>query len=96
VLVAALGLIGPRLQASSSSHDAAYARPPEAFVENQGQVDARVRFYAQGARYAFYVTDDGVVMSFMDERATSGHALALSFPNSDPKHNCRSTRTAPC
>ena len=43
----------------------AYANLPLAFVENQGQVDTRVRYYAQGPRYAFYFTPESVVLSFL-------------------------------
>ena len=42
----------------------AYATLPLAFVENRGQTDARVRYYAQGPRYAFYLTGEKVVLSF--------------------------------
>src|SRR4029077_1428539 len=33
----------------------AYAKLPLAFVENQGQTDARVRYVAEGSQYAFYL-----------------------------------------
>src|SRR5262245_17495745 len=35
---------------------AAYERLPLAFVENRGQEDRRVRFSAQGDRFAFHMT----------------------------------------
>ena len=41
----------------------AYADLPLTFVENRGQTDGRVRYYAQGSRYAFYLTDEEVVLS---------------------------------
>jgi hypothetical protein len=41
----------------------AYAKLPVTFVENRGQTDKRVRYYAQGPRYAFYLTPDQVVLS---------------------------------
>jgi hypothetical protein len=34
-----------------------FATLPVAFVENRGQTDAAVRYYAQGDRYGFYFTD---------------------------------------
>jgi Beta-propeller repeat len=46
----------------------AYANLPIAFVENRGQADSRVRYFAQGSRYAFYLTRDEVVLSF-EERS---------------------------
>ena len=36
----------------------AYDKLPAAFVENRGQLDDEVRYYAQGRRYAFYLTRD--------------------------------------
>ena len=36
---------------------------PAAFVENRGQLDGEVRYYAQGRRYAFYLTP--AVLSFV-------------------------------
>src|SRR5262249_7770230 len=32
-----------------------YAKLPVAFIENAGQVDARVRYYARGNRFGFYL-----------------------------------------
>ena len=43
----------------------AYANLPLAFVENRGQVDARVGYYAQGSRYAFYFTPEAIILSFL-------------------------------
>ena len=74
---------------------AAYAKLPVAFVENRGQLESGVRYYAQGPRYAFYVTRDEVVMSFENEPATSGVALALRFPGSSPLRQVEGSRRAP-
>jgi hypothetical protein len=41
-----------------------YANLPVSFIENRGQIDARVRYYAQGPRYAFYFTRNEVLLSF--------------------------------
>ena len=38
----------------------AYERLPLAFVANEGQTDARVRYYAQGSRYGFFLTPDAL------------------------------------
>src|SRR3989442_855068 len=57
----------------------AYANLPVAFVENRGQACARVRYYAKGPRYAFYLTRDEVIVSFMNAPASGGVALALQF-----------------
>src|SRR6266850_5807262 len=61
----------------------AYARLPVAFVENRGQIDPRVRYYAQGPRYAFYLTRDEVILSFVNDPAAGGLALSLRFRGSN-------------
>src|SRR5947209_2496613 len=43
----------------------AYANLPLTFVENRGQTDSRVRYYAQGPGYGFYLTRDQVALSFV-------------------------------
>ena len=60
----------------------AYAKLPLAFVENRGQTDPRVRYYAQGNRRAFYLTREEVMLSL--EKETRGLALALRFVGSNP------------
>jgi hypothetical protein len=69
-----------------------FADLPLAFVENRGQTDGRVRFYAQGIRHAFHLTRDAAVLSFV-ERPGSPHApdttrgvvLALRFVGANPR-----------
>src|SRR5262245_29367945 len=56
----------------------AYAKLPVAFVENRGQKDPRVRYYAQGHGYAFYLTRDQVVLGLAKDAATDV-TLALGF-----------------
>ena len=51
-----------------------YANLPVNFVENAGQTDARVRFYAQGAGFAFYLTAQEAVFRFAS-RSVSRAAL---------------------
>ena len=60
-----------------------YARLPIAFVENRGQTDARVRYYAQGPHYSFFLTDNQAVLSFLNE-PDGELALALQFRGSNP------------
>ncbi|HZX55070.1 MAG TPA: hypothetical protein VFE86_10335, partial [Ilumatobacteraceae bacterium] len=69
----------------------AFSKLPVSFTENRGQTDAAVRYYAQGNRFAFYMTPNEVMMSFLDrQRAVDDAqsplrlALALRFINSDP------------
>lgn len=57
---------------------------PVAFVENRGQADSAVRYYAQGSRYAFYLTRDAVILSFLNDAGSEGHTVALRFPGSNP------------
>jgi hypothetical protein len=79
----------------------AFAGLPVAFVENRGQTDPRVRFYARGLRFAFYLTPEEVMLHFVSgvpkkllTRAaavtpTETHqremALALRFPGANPR-----------
>jgi hypothetical protein len=56
-----------------------YSKLPIAFVENRGQTDSRVRYYAQGNRYAFFLTSRDVVLSFADAASTRQLALKLRF-----------------
>jgi hypothetical protein len=58
---------------------AAYAKLPLTFVENRGQNDGQVRCNALGKRHAFYLTRDGVVLSF-----ASG-SMALRFVDAHPR-----------
>ena len=95
----------PTAAAPDGPHDqlsSAYANLPVAFVENRGQIDERVRYYAQGPRYAFYLTRDGLVLSFMNaEPAKSAVAISLQFLGGNPgpcwesnAHRARSTTSA--
>ena len=64
---------------------AAYGKLPLTFVENRGQKDGQVRYYAHGNRYAFYLTRDGVMLSF------AKGSMALRFVDADklyPSTNC--------
>jgi hypothetical protein len=70
----------------------AYSKLPVAFVENRGQADPAVRYYAQGDRYAFYLTQTAIVLSLAKRGAAAAGAqandavsLALRFVGADPK-----------
>ena len=74
----------------------AYANLPVAFVENRGQIDARVRYYAQGPRYAFYLTRDELVLSFMNAEPANKRRVAIvaAVPRGQPPGRAgRRTRT---
>ena len=89
-LAATLVLVGAAPQAPTRAASAtatadvlsAYDRMPAAFVENRGQLDDEVRYYAQGRRYAFHLTRDRAVLSFLDSSSHAGVTLALGFPGS--------------
>jgi hypothetical protein len=79
-----VGADSPRPEASIRQQVLqAYAQLPLAFIENRGQVDSRVRFYAQGPRYAFHLTRDAAVLSFTEE--SRGVAVALRFLGANPQ-----------
>ena len=81
----------------------AYAKLPVAFVENRGQIDAGVRYYAQGDHYAFYLTPGAVMLTLAQQRAadaTSGQAgdaaaLALRVPRRGPESRAPRSRYGP-
>jgi hypothetical protein len=54
------------------------------FIENRGQTDPRVRYYAQGNRYAFYVTRSEVRLSLLKRDRAGGVTLALRFLGRNP------------
>jgi Beta-propeller repeat len=84
---------GPNSRAATAAGK--YANLPVAFVENRGQIDPRVRYYAQGPRYSVYLTRDEVVLSFLNEPVTGGLALALRFPGSSPRRVLEGEERAP-
>ncbi len=80
------------LAAGNAATSAAGDDLPVSFVENRGQTDARVDYYAQGPKFGFYVTSDEVVMS-LDKgaqpidpsEAIDQVVLALRFVGSDQR-----------
>nr|MDP9463107.1 SBBP repeat-containing protein [Actinomycetota bacterium] len=79
----------------------AYAKLPVSFVENQGQTDERVRYYAQGNGYAFYMTPTEVMLSFSKQRDATAKqqtpeeiALALRFVDHNPHVEPRGSEPA--
>jgi hypothetical protein len=61
----------------------AYGKLPLSFIFNEGQTDEAVRYYAQGAGYGFFFTNEGATLSFAEGKGRS-HALALDFLEADP------------
>jgi hypothetical protein len=74
---------GPDLKHSAEEVWRAYTKLPIAFVENRGQIASRVRYYAQGNRYAFFLTPHDIVLSFSNAAATEQLALSLRFVGSN-------------
>ena len=72
-----------------------YAKLPVAFIENAGQVDARVRFYAQGNRFGFYLTQTEVVVALTKAGVDPGVALALRFLAANPHATIEGANRAP-
>lgn len=71
--------------ASPPTHErllSAYAQLPVAFVENRGQTDARVRYYARGDRFAFYLMTHEVKLALARSGAVRPLALSLRFVGS--------------
>jgi Beta-propeller repeat len=72
-----------------------YPELPAAFVENRGQVDATVRYYAQGPRHAFYITPDEIVLSFVNQAENEDLTLRLRFPGASPNRLIAGDQRAP-
>src|SRR5215510_4714325 len=66
--------VGVPLEGSRKQVLKAYAHLPLAFVENRGQTDTRVPYYAQGSRYAFYLTREEIVLVFVKGSDASSNA----------------------
>jgi len=68
-----------------------FAKLPVTFTENRGQTDARVRYYAQGNQFGFFMTPSEVVLSLTKRHAASTTqtadqiALALRFEGRNPQ-----------
>ena len=65
------------------------------FVENRGQTNVRARYYAQGDRYAFYVTQREVMLAFEKQKSARGVALALRFVGRNPRSEPVGTQRSP-
>ena len=48
---------------------------PPAFIENRGQADPRIRYYAAGARYTFQLTRDAALLTFLKDPASGADGL---------------------
>ncbi|HEY0520771.1 MAG TPA: SBBP repeat-containing protein [Ilumatobacteraceae bacterium] len=69
-----------------------YDKLPVSFIENRGQTDPRVAYYAQGNGFGFYLTPSEVMLTFANRSKSStpaGVALGLRFlggnANVEPK-----------
>src|SRR5689334_11995888 len=86
--------LGDSRGAAASVHPPVAAPPSQAFgnfpltfVENRGQTDSRVRYYAQGPRFAVYLTRRDIVLTFLKDAKVptgDGHVLALRFVGANP------------
>ncbi len=91
--------VGAAAATASNVHEARalnnYANLPVTFIENVGQTDARVRYYARGNRFGFYLTQKEVRLAFTNKNADSGIALALRFIGANPQSRIEGADRAP-
>jgi beta-propeller repeat-containing protein len=59
-----------------------YAKAPLAFIPNRGQTAGSVRYYAEGAGFGFFFTDDRAVLSMQGKQ--HDQALQLRFLGANP------------
>jgi hypothetical protein len=71
------GVAADRL--SGATVQDAYARLSPAFLENRGQIDRRVHYYALGSGHAFYVTRKGVELSLVRSAKPAGRGVTLAW-----------------
>ncbi|MBF0338966.1 MAG: SBBP repeat-containing protein, partial [Nitrospirae bacterium] len=74
--------------ADDKAISSAYMKLPLYFIENDGQVDKRVRFYEKGASHATWFTKDGVYVS-LTKGETSKQQSARGLP---PEKHSRGVR----
>src|SRR4051812_24634424 len=72
-----------------------YAALPVAFVENRGQMDARVRYEARERGFAFYLTGSGMTLTFAPAEAHGGASVALRFIGANARAQIRGEHRAP-
>ena len=73
----------------------AFAAMPLAFVQNRGQTDARVRYYALGNHYAFFATRDELMLSLTKDKPARSLALGLRFIGRNPHAAIAGAKNAP-
>ena len=113
IVIGTAGLSTPSPEASDRSSEGAvgalmarqqqaaddYAKLPVSFVENKGQTDARVRYFAQGNGYSFFMTPSEVMLSFAKDstgkQTPHGLALALRFVGGNPNVEPQGSERAP-
>ena len=75
-------IAAPRAAQPSLSH--ADITLPVAFVENRGQSDPRVRYYARGHRFGFFLTPGAMTLALDRQDESDPLALSLRFVGANP------------
>ena len=91
---AAYGAPSPQIKQAATAQKA-FAAMPLAFVQNRGQTDARVRYYALGNHYAFFATRDELMLSLTKDKPARSLALGLRFIDRNPHAAIVAARKAP-
>jgi hypothetical protein len=64
----------PKLKAEARVLDS-YGKLPLSFEVNQGQADARVKFFSRTGGYSLFLTEDEAVLAFSGKKADHGRAV---------------------
>jgi len=64
-----------------------FAAAPEGFIENRGQIDESVRFYATGSMVSIFLTEDAVVIDLKPPVAAAALG-GKKAPSDEPLHGC--------
>jgi len=64
-------------ETTTPSVDNAYSKPPLFFIQNEGQLDAKVKFYEKGSGHATFFTEDGIYLYLNRPQASQGDPSGL-------------------
>src|SRR5262245_6559980 len=91
LLVSSAAILAPRAPAQESRAFRSFGNLPVSFIENQGQVDAQVRFVARRGAMTAYFTREAFVLQLLRRDGKASFSHESRRPPSDP--GCAETIT---
>ena len=71
-----------------------YGKLPLYFIQNDGQMDERVKFYEKGNGHAIFFTDDGVYLSLQKVQDPNSETINSNFEIRNPNYAIRNPKSA--